>query len=234
MTWLAGVDGCPSGWFRICRNSRTGELRSDVLANSAGLLSVEPSPAVLAIDIPIGLPRSCDRACDKAARRLLGPRRSSVFPVLVRPALHARDREDASSITHQIDGRRVGVQSWAIASSIREVDETLAASARARERFWEVHPEVSFHAWNGMRPMSASKKQRSGLAQRLELARQWLGGEVLARARDGYSKKQLADDDVLDAIACLWTAHRIARGEARTLPEEPPTDSADLPMRIVY
>ena len=44
----------------------------------------------------------------------------------------------------------------------------------------------------------------------------------------------LVDDDIQDAIAALWTAHRLARGEAKSLPEHPPTDSTGLPMRIVY
>ena len=44
----------------------------------------------------------------------------------------------------------------------------------------------------------------------------------------------VADDDVLDAIACLWTALRIAEGIAETLPENPPKDPEGLPMQIVY
>lgn len=44
----------------------------------------------------------------------------------------------------------------------------------------------------------------------------------------------VADDDVLDAIAVLWTATRIARGEGRGLPDPPPRDPTGLPMEIVY
>ena len=40
-------------------------------------------------------------------------------------------------------------------------------------------------------------------------------------------------DDGLDALACAWSASRIARGEALTLPHgEVPRDEAGRPMRI--
>jgi predicted RNase H-like nuclease len=44
----------------------------------------------------------------------------------------------------------------------------------------------------------------------------------------------VADDDILDAFAALWTAERITSGVAVTLPENKPLDSTGLPMRIVY
>ncbi|MFL5635521.1 MAG: DUF429 domain-containing protein, partial [Gemmatimonadaceae bacterium] len=43
-----------------------------------------------------------------------------------------------------------------------------------------------------------------------------------------------ADDDILDAFAALWTAERVARGAAITLPHaDPPMDSVGLPMRML-
>ena len=47
-------------------------------------------------------------------------------------------------------------------------------------------------------------------------------------------KKDLADDDILDAIATLWTAHRIEAGTSESLPTSPPHDATGLPMRIVF
>jgi hypothetical protein len=44
---------------------------------------------------------------------------------------------------------------------------------------------------------------------------------------------EVADDDILDAFAALWTAERIAPGEAVTLPEVPPRDRHGLPMEMV-
>ena len=53
-------------------------------------------------------------------------------------------------------------------------------------------------------------------------------------ARADYLKKDVADDDILDAFAALWTATRIFEGRARSLPERPPIDAAGLLMRILY
>ena len=70
--------------------------------------------------------------------------------------------------------------------------------------------------------------------ERLALAEHWLGAGILAEARGDYSKTKLSDDDILDSIAALWTAHRIASGQAFALPGRSETDQLGLPMRIVY
>jgi len=99
-----------------------------------------------------------------------------------------------------------------------------------------VHPEVSFWHWNGGVPFVASKKSREGHAQRRALVEQRYGRGIAARARAETEPRVtwLADDDILDALAALYTAERIARGEHATLPEPAPRDAAGLPMRIVY
>ena len=82
--------------------------------------------------------------------------------------------------------------------------------------------------------MAMSKKTRAGKLQRCKFAEEWLGPQVLFLARGSHLKKHVADDDILDAIAALWTADRAARGKAETLPENPPMDSTGLRMEIVY
>ena len=82
--------------------------------------------------------------------------------------------------------------------------------------------------------MSWAKKKPKGLKERVELAEAWLGEGILERARGEHLKKNLADDDVVDAIAGLWSAHRIADGTAETLPASPPYDETGLRMEIVF
>jgi len=232
---VAGVDGCKTGWFCALRDTETGKLCFQLVANAAGLVQLRHEAAIVAIDIPIGLPERGSRACDVAARQRLGrPRGSSVFPAPIRPALAARTREEASKITELADGRRVGAQAFAIVAKIREVDELLAERPVARLRLREVHPEVSFAAWNGDSPLVPSKRSAPGRNARLALVEAWLGKGVLAAARGARSPAALGDDDILDAIAALWTATRIAAGSAGTLPAEPPRDARGLPMEIVY
>jgi predicted RNase H-like nuclease len=235
MVWVAGADGCKRGWLRAARETSSGELRFDVFGEASEMLRAAPSPRVLGLDIPIGLPNAGRRACDEAARGVLKPfRTSSVFPAPIRPALHAKTRLEASAITEACDGRLVGTQAFALYGKIREVDALLAKSGEARARIREVHPEVCFWAWNGGEPMRAAKKTPAGLRQRRALAESWLGAGVLSRARAGHPRGEVADDDILDAIAALWTATRIAAGRARTLPATPPVDATGLRMEIVY
>ena len=233
MVWVAGADGCKAGWFRACQEVKTGALRFDVVRRAAELLDRPPCPAVLALDIPIGLPEAGPRACDQLARRRLGPRRSSVFPAPIRPALQAKDRQAASQITLSRDGRKVGAQAWALTAKIREVDALLQARPADRMRVRESHPEVSFWSLAGGRPMAAAKKTPEGTAERHALITAWLDPESLSAARGRHSKSALADDDILDACALLWTAHRILRGEAERLPARPPRDATGLAMEIV-
>ena len=234
MKWCAGVDGCKTGWFRVCRNSDTHELHFAAVRDARALLSTPPVPDVLAIDIPIGLPASGARACDLAARKVLGPRRCSVFPAPVRQSLTAESREEASRIGQRIDGRKLSVQVWAIAPKIREVDELLLSNSDNQGCVWEVHPEVSFWAWNRERPMTFAKKKGAGREERLQLAESWLGRGIVETVRGKQLKNHLADDDILDSIAGLWTAERILVGSHEALPRLPEADEMGLPMRIVY
>ncbi len=232
--WIAGTDGCRAGWLRVSLQRGTGELRFDVLGSAEALVETPPRPAVLGADVPIGLSEAGPRECERAARRALGrPRGSSVFPAPVRAAVGARTREQAARITEAIDGRRVGAQSFGIYPKIAEMDALLRRKPDLRQVVREVHPEVSFAAWAG-RPMAASKKTRAGRSARLRLVEAHFGPGVFERPRSGWLVKQVAHDDILDAFAALWTAERIACGEADTLPAEPPVDAAGLRMEIVY
>ncbi|MCH2171781.1 DUF429 domain-containing protein [Myxococcota bacterium] len=199
------------------------------------LLEAPPIPSVLALDMPIGLPEAGGRSCDRLARVCLGSdRRNSVFPAPIRSALDASSHEQASEITQAIDGRRVSAQAWGLFPKIRQVDTWLRTCDLAGQRAWEAHPELSFWAWNEGCSMSHAKKTPSGREQRLRLAEAWLGPELLLRARGSWKRSELADDDILDAVANLWTAHRIGEGTAQVLPDPPPMDAVGLPMRIVY
>jgi predicted RNase H-like nuclease len=196
---------------------------------------VGPEHAILALDIPIGLPDAGPRECDRRVREYLGrPRQTSVFPAPIRPSLVANTREEACQITQAHDGRKVGAQSWGLYPKIRELDELLQSSEEARHRTREVHPEVSFAAWAGGRAMTSSKKAQEGRAERCKLVEAWLGRGVLSGARGDHLKKDVGDDDILDAIAAAWTATRVADAIAICLPETPSADSTGLKMAIWY
>lgn len=231
----AGVDGCKAGWLRVFRDPDGGELEFDVSGSAEELLSRRPLPDVVGIDIPIGLTDAGPRDCDKLARRLLGrPRSSSVFPAPIRPALGAASRLEASRIRQAADGSGVGAQAFNLYAKIRDVDEVLRTRPELRGRVREVHPEVSFRALNGGEAVAASKKTAAGQATRRRLLTEHFGSRALDAVRAAFRRGDVAADDVLDALAVLWTAERILRGEAVTLPANPPRDAAGLVMEIVY
>lgn len=232
---ITGVDGCRAGWFAVTLDCEGGEIEAAVYRSARDLIAATRASAVVAVDIPIGLPEAGQRECDREARRLLGwPRRNSVFPSPIRPALRAADRLEASEITQSVDGRRVGVQAWAITSKIREMDTALQENLAIQSRVKEVHPEVSFWALAGGRPMQHSKKRKAGREERRALVEREFGDSAIAPVRAGFLRRDVADDDILDAYAALWTAGRIAAGRAIALPRRPIRDSVGLLMEIRY
>jgi predicted RNase H-like nuclease len=80
--------------------------------------------------------------------------------------------------------------------------------------------------------MRHAKRTGEGRAERLELVNERFGpgfGDV----RPSIPHRLAADDDILDAFAALWTAERIFRGEAATVPAIPPEDRFGLRMEMV-
>ncbi|WP_318639559.1 DUF429 domain-containing protein [Stenotrophomonas sp. STM01] len=47
-------------------------------------------------------------------------------------------------------------------------------------------------------------------------------------------RRQAAKDDVLDALVALWSAERVAAGEAVSLPTLPVSDATGLATAIWY
>ena len=100
-----GVDGCPAGWIALV--GRDLGLEFVVFATIRDMLS-HFAMETIAIDIPIGLTDAGPRTIDVLTRRMLGARRSSVFPSPIRPVLYAANREQASRVGRATDGRGVG------------------------------------------------------------------------------------------------------------------------------
>jgi predicted RNase H-like nuclease len=125
------------------------------------------APNIVAVDVPIGLLERGARDCDVQARRLLGPRRSSVFTAPLRPLLAATSQAEASQIRYRLEGKGVSIQASAIVPKIQEVDRLLRGNPNLREIIREVHPELCFFYLNGERPMSEAKKKPAGRTERV-------------------------------------------------------------------
>ena len=233
MTLVCGADGCRAGWVAALLDLESAQLSCEVFPTFRDLAHQKPAPTVIALDVPIGLPDLGPRVCDTEARRMLGARRaSSVFPAPIRPILAASSYPEASSLRRDLEGKGLSVQAWAIVPKVREVDTLLRDDATLRRRIREVHPELCFYYLAGNSAMSEGKKTQAGRSQRRSLLEAQFGDPfslLLARKRT----RGCAPDDVVDAFVALWTARRIAHGQAVTIPAAPPRDRFDLPMEMV-
>ncbi len=62
----------------------------------------------------------------------------------------------------------------------------------------------------------------------------YFGPSAFRTVREKYLVKCAGTNDILDAFAALWTAERILRGQAQTLPDAVVRDEVGLRMEIVY
>jgi predicted RNase H-like nuclease len=232
MAIICGADGCKNGWVVVVENRATRKVWWHVCASVAEIVSTEPHPQIIALDIPIGLPDQGPRECDLEARRLLRwPRASSVFPAPIRSVLTAATYEEACRKRYEVEQKKMSQQASAIVPKIQKVDELLCNDPHLRSTFYEVHPEVSFYVLAG-HPMACSKKKPDGRKERYGLLKP-IFGESLDAALAERNRHGSNEDDLLDAFVALWTAERIAAGTSRTIPSVPHFDRCGLPMRIL-
>lgn len=174
--YVVGADGCRAGWVTFClKDDNKWEPR--VFTDASALLHAYSDADLILMDVPIGLREKGveERCCDKWARQVLGPPRAAgVFPVPCRSAVYKETYEVASMCNHNLTGRRLSKQSWAIVPKIREVDRLLADKTAFRRVIREVHPEVCFWALAGGHPMKYSKKKEEGFQERIEILKKTL------------------------------------------------------------
>jgi threonine dehydratase len=237
--WLAGIDGCPAGWIAALVRPSGPELRLRFAPDFGAMVAAPEQPAILAVDMPIGLPPRAGpggRAAENAVRPLLGARQSSVFSVPSREAVYAADYGEACGValTTSDPPRKISRQLFGLTPKIQQVDALLRTAPDLAARVFETHPELVFWRLNGRQPLSEPKKVKGGpyepgLALRRDLLRRaGLPAEIL----DAPAPRGSGPDDVLDALACALTARRIYAGEAEAFPDPPPRDAFGLPMAI--
>ena len=232
---VAGVDGCPGGWVVVVWDTEAATLTPSVSWSFAELVSTHANVTVIGIDMPIGLAEGYVRGAERAARRFIGPRRSSVFPVPDRRLLGAGPYAETLVLARALTGKGLSRQAHAILPKIAEVDAVMTPALQ--RRIVEVHPEVSFAAMAGPgRHLAHPKKTAAGFAERRELLEVALGVPIWDRAEARTVARPAGADDVLDAAAAAWSAARFARGVAGRLPDiaEPEIDTRGLRMEIVY
>lgn len=235
MAWVAGVDGCRAGWIVLLRNTASGKTRHHLVKHLADVLGLPEKPVVVAVDIPIGLLEHAlrgGRKCDQEAREILKqPRARSVFSPPARGALKHSEYSAANRANRASSAERIGIsrQSFALREKLVEADQFIKPGLQDRVR--EVHPELCFYQLNGGQAMNYGKKKPEGLSERRRLLLS-AGFDRVMPGICAYRRREVAEDDFLDACVACWTAIRISERSAMCIPEKPPLDSRGLRMEM--
>lgn len=246
MALYIGIDGCKEAW--IAAILENGKLRIEKHKTIDDIMQAYPHPDVCLIDMAIGLPDRDhkDLRPDRVARRELGKKGSSVFPVPSREAVQVkaagRDPKEVQAEQKETNRNSLGVslsqQTLAIIPKIKELDDFLEAHAEYRNVLVESHPEVCFKRLKG-EVLYSKKSKKDGREERIKVLRD--DGVI----DESFDVRKLATDckckpdDILDAIVLAVTARMKAQGMCDTLsankanPSNPPTDARGLRMQMV-
>ena len=220
---VAGLDGWRKGWVAVIVDGGRVDAVT-TFATFAEALDTLGDADAIGVDIPIGLPVVGHRAADLEARWFLAPKGASVFPTPPRAVMEAATYEEARRIGREQFKIGVVAQMYmGLRAKVLEVD----ALVKPGDSVYEVHPEVSFRVLAG-RPLAFGKKTWNGQMERRRLLKD--AGLVIPDVLD--AARMVPADDVLDAAAAAWTAGRIARDEAGSLPSPPEQDERGHDMAI--
>lgn len=209
---VAGMDVWKRGWVTVFVDGGTIDA-IETFATLADFHAVADDVVAVGLDIPVVLPSDPPRRADADARAAIGPRRSSVFNAPPLDVIEQPTYPRALALSRERHGIGVSAQSYALRTRILEAQ----AIAHTDDRFFEVHPEVSFAAMAG-HPLAFAKKTWNGQTMRRDLLA--AHGLEIPSTIDGAAGS-IPADDVLDAAAAAWSANRRASGLAGTLPSDP-------------
>jgi predicted RNase H-like nuclease len=224
---VLGVDATKTGWVGVVLGATGAYLDALVRPTIGALVETVEDLAVVAIDVPIGLPDSGRRIADSEARKRVGSRHASVFSSPTRGAMEADTLPTAVVAQLAATGKGLTAQTWGLRAKLIEVDRWVKTGPDVR--VVEVHPEVSFAAMNGS-PLAASKHSWTGQAERRKL----LAAAGITIPTDIGDAGRCSVDDVLDAAAAAWSAHRVRAGAGQRLPDPPEVFADGLDSAIYF
>jgi predicted RNase H-like nuclease len=228
MKTVIGIDGAPGGWLAVIWGKT---ITHRLFTNLQDVLQL--GAEIIAIDMPIGIPEFSGRAAESVARLMLKGKASSIFSVPVRAAI---ENETASyneacliNMQNSLPPKKFSKQSFGIFPKMRELDHIITPALQAR--IHEVHPELSFAEMNNGQAVLSKKSKAEGRNERIQLLNKsdfpW--AQV---PNSTYLKKDVADNDIVDACACAWSARRILEGRAVSIPDQIEKDARGLVMSI--
>ena len=225
-----GADGCRGGWI-VCILDH-GDLRLERYASLKALVEAYPKFDAFLIDMAVGLRTREDQLRpDDLARKELGAKASSVFPIPCRQAVYAETEEEQKQANIRVLGKSLAKQTISIIPKIRELDEFLTAHPDYKNTILESHPEVDFARLHGSVVVSR-KKESAGFSERAGILKKYLPGNALSGMRDKAKELKCNADDLLDAVCLAVTAALAAGGMCETIPAKPEQDENGLDMKL--
>ena len=202
---IAGVDGCKQGWVGVWLDNSGSLAGAAFCTTLEELLQGIPNLMTAGVDMPIQLLDAPARPADTHARKALVPERGRIeYPAL--PLFVIEDRwlsagfEEVNQECRQLYGRAFSRQSLHLRNKIAEVNEV------SRNGFPVIEPSgLSFTAMNNSKPPGFQKSGRDPGA--------------FCKARNismgqRFTSSAAAADDIIDAAAAAWSAHRFSFGKA--------------------
>lgn len=247
-----GIDGCKGGWFCFGLAANIEAANAHWRAFTAPSMptawdAIQPhAPHLVLTDMPLGLPTgAAERTCDRLARRFVGARKSSIFPMPCRQAvaLYARAAPprcaaskrqlllDAAACHRRHTGKGLSAQTRNLIPAIADMEAFRRAAPHAPLR--EMHPEVAFAALNAQRGLAHYKKTPLGERERLALLRRHVPSlpRIWRQLTALYPRRAVAPDDVLDAMVGALTAWLTQRHRLQRLSE---AQAGEPAMEIVF
>ena len=206
-----GVDGCKGGWVAAVLDHE--DIRLEKYDSVESIVDRYPTFDAFLIDMAIGLRNSLDKnRPDDAAKKELGKKASTVFPIPSRDAVYAEGEEAQKQANKRAFDKSLAKQSIAIIPKMRELDVFLNEHPEYKNRILESHPEVSFARLNGAVVLSR-KQEEPGPSQRLDILSEYLERENISGMYDKAKALGCKQDDLIDALCLAVTGALYAHGQ---------------------
>ena len=225
--YFVGVDWMKGKWIAVelCNDI----VRSYTFDSIEELCKKYENADSILIDVPIGLPENLEQSeqrPDKSARAYLknAHRKSSIFPVPLRPMVYADNQKEFWNIAKSLNAKTTP-QSYAIIKCIRQVDEFLQNNSDWKNKLLESHPECAFQALNNGYGLEFSKHTDEGIELRTKILSKYIKNIknlLMMTSKD-------AREDILDAC-CLAVTAKLG---FKSISENPKLDSKGLKMQIL-
>ena len=141
-----------------------------------------------------------------------------------RPVFDAPDHASGTALAVTLTGKGISIQAWGLKAKLLEAEALYAQSSWP---LFEVHPELTFRQL-GLLTGDGSKKSWRGQRARLRV----LNAHGIEIPENLGPVDGIPADDVLDAAATAWSAHRIAEGSAFCVPDPPQVNEQGQQLAI--